>query len=88
LEVSEFGDELLGSLVGEGGGGGVWGKRGEEVAVGWVELEFDVCAGFVNERGWLAGRLSDYTINVFALRQVGVCLASQERVSVATNDTL
>lgn len=44
LEISELGDELVGCFVGEGGGGRVWGKGGEEVAIGGGELEFDILA--------------------------------------------
>jgi len=43
LDVAEFGDEFVEGFVGEGGGGGVGGEGGEVVAVGWAELEFDVC---------------------------------------------
>jgi len=42
LDVTKFGDELVSGLGGEGGGGGVWREGGQEVAVCWAELEFDV----------------------------------------------
>ena len=38
LDVAEFGDELLGCLVGERGGGWVGREGGEEVTVGGTEL--------------------------------------------------
>jgi hypothetical protein len=42
LDVAEFGDELIGGLRGEGGGGWVRWEGGEEVAIGGGELELDV----------------------------------------------
>ena len=42
LQVSEFGYELLGSLIGEGGGGRVWREGVEVIAIGGTELELDI----------------------------------------------
>jgi hypothetical protein len=42
-DVAELGDELLGGLGREAGGGRVGRQGGEEVAVGRAELEFEVC---------------------------------------------